>query len=178
MLTADEWEVFSRASIDESEKQRRKCASMRSITEEVLQRTVNDLESQKRITDSAFIHRIQETRSAKDKLENQLLKVACVMHDNLLYELIGNWILHDDDDDDDDDDDYDNDDNEDELIFVYASLNWNTNSEVRVIDSWNMTVKLAPQLHVLFIWQTNNDFANEVFVVVVLYHFWNRYGSK
>lgn len=73
--TPDQWEDFSNANILNAEKQRQNSEALRSIADGILQSTANDMRLQKEAVDIALDIRIEETRSAKLKLEGHLAKV-------------------------------------------------------------------------------------------------------
>jgi len=73
--TADQWEGFSAENIAEAEKQRQNTTALRAILDGVLQSTYSDILRQKNSADVALLKRIEETRTAKEKLEDHLAKV-------------------------------------------------------------------------------------------------------
>ncbi|TSK49663.1 Inositol polyphosphate 5-phosphatase K [Bagarius yarrelli] len=74
-VTPQEWETFSSVNIDKAEKERNNSASLRMLVENLLAQMTADVRKQHQATNSALILHIQETRSAKTRLEDQLNKL-------------------------------------------------------------------------------------------------------
>ena len=75
-VTPDEWEDFSNDNILAAEKQRQNSVNLRSLVDGILQSVANDMHKQKECVDLAMTKRINETRDAKEKLEDHLSKVS------------------------------------------------------------------------------------------------------
>lgn len=73
--TPDDWENFSNVNILNADKQLNSSVNLRSMVDGILQATANDMSKQKENVDVAFNKRIDETRDAKEKLEDHLSKV-------------------------------------------------------------------------------------------------------
>ena len=63
--------------------------ALRSLIDGILQSTANDMRKQKECVDIAMMKRIDETRDAKQKLEDHLSKVCRIDNPNSLTQL---WI--------------------------------------------------------------------------------------
>ena len=74
--TPDEWEDFSNENILAAEKQRQNSVNLRSLVDGILQSVANDMKKQKECVDISMNKRIDETRDAKEKLEDHLSKVS------------------------------------------------------------------------------------------------------
>ena len=75
-VTVDDWESFSNENILAAEKQRNNSQNLRSLVDGILQQVANDMELQRKATDTALQIRIDETRDSKTKLEDHLSKVT------------------------------------------------------------------------------------------------------
>jgi len=85
-VTPDQWEDFSNENILAAEKQRQNSVNLRSLVDGILQSVANDMLKQKETVDIAMTKRIDETRQAKEKLEDHLSKVKkqiTEMEDNI-----------------------------------------------------------------------------------------------
>ncbi|KAM9468895.1 tektin-1 [Clarias gariepinus] len=74
-VTPLEWETFSDVNINKAEKERNNSVSLRALVENLLVQTAADVRKQYEATGSALTLRIQETRSIKAELEDQLSKL-------------------------------------------------------------------------------------------------------
>ncbi|XP_012274923.1 tektin-1 [Orussus abietinus] len=70
-ISLQEWERQTNKNIMEASKEVNTVRPMRCYIDKILQQVTDDLIAQKRTTDEAFRHRIDETREAKMKLEKQ-----------------------------------------------------------------------------------------------------------
>ncbi|KAI4902340.1 hypothetical protein NFI96_014072 [Prochilodus magdalenae] len=74
-VTPEEWESFSNTNISKAEKERNNSLSLRALVESLLEQTAADMRRQHDATGAALELRIQETRTAKAQLEDQLNKL-------------------------------------------------------------------------------------------------------
>lgn len=74
-MTPDEWEAFSDINICKAEKERINSVSLRSLVDSLLQQTATDMSTQHEATNAALEKNVQNTKSAKAMLEDQLNKV-------------------------------------------------------------------------------------------------------
>jgi len=84
--SVEEWIDFTKKNLDEAEKQRRNSAIMRTTIDSILQATTNDVNRQRCCADNALRYRIGETREAKEKFEDHVMKVKkeiTEMEDNI-----------------------------------------------------------------------------------------------
>ncbi|XP_062872833.1 tektin-1 [Trichomycterus rosablanca] len=74
-VTPQEWETFSDRNICKAEKERNNSKSLRSLVDNLLEQTAADMRRQHEATGAAMALRIEETRTAKSQLEEQLQKL-------------------------------------------------------------------------------------------------------
>ena len=75
-MTPENWESFSNHNILDAEKQKNNSTNLRSLMDGILQSTANDMNKQKECVNISLNKRIDETRDAKEKLEDHLSKVG------------------------------------------------------------------------------------------------------
>ena len=85
-VTPEEWESFSNKNKLKAERECNSSKTLRSMIDEILQETYNDLKKQCDVTNLAFKKRIEETEKAKKKLEDHLAKVTICLLFFLLTE--------------------------------------------------------------------------------------------
>merc|ERR1719171_324601 len=73
--TPQQWECFSNKNVVKAEDERNRSITMRSMIDEILEETYQDQEKQHKCVNLAFHKRIEETETAKNRLENHLSKV-------------------------------------------------------------------------------------------------------
>ncbi|XP_059511422.1 tektin-1 [Stegostoma tigrinum] len=74
-VTPQEWQDFTNRNIINADKQKTNSMAMRSLIDDILSQTTDDMHKQVEAVNRAFKFRIQETRDAKCKLEKHLSKV-------------------------------------------------------------------------------------------------------
>ncbi|XP_066533685.1 tektin-1 [Hoplias malabaricus] len=74
-VTPMEWESFSDTNISKAEKEKNNSLSLRALVESLLEQTAADMRRQHEATGTALGLRIQETRTVKAQLEDQLNKL-------------------------------------------------------------------------------------------------------
>ncbi|KAG5837231.1 tektin-1 [Anguilla anguilla] len=74
-VTPEGWENSSEINTSKAEKERNNSASLRALIDRVLEQTAADMRSQHQAAATALQLRIQETKDAKDQLEDHLQKV-------------------------------------------------------------------------------------------------------
>ncbi|KAJ8280774.1 hypothetical protein GJAV_G00058830 [Gymnothorax javanicus] len=74
-VTPDGWERCTEANISQAERQRISSTSLRALIDRVLSQTASDMRSQHQATSAALQLRIQETKDAKEQLEDRLNEV-------------------------------------------------------------------------------------------------------
>ncbi|XP_072547640.1 tektin-1 [Salminus brasiliensis] len=74
-VTPEEWENFSNMNIRKAEREKNNSLSLRALVDSLLEQTAADMQRQHKATGTALELRIQETRTAKDQLEDQLNKL-------------------------------------------------------------------------------------------------------
>lgn len=75
-MTPKQWENISDINIAKAEKQKTNSLSLRALVESLLEQTAADMHKQVQATTSAFQLNIQEIKSAKSQMEDQLAKVG------------------------------------------------------------------------------------------------------
>ncbi|XP_071945439.1 tektin-1-like [Antedon mediterranea] len=80
-VTPESWQDFSDENITKAEKQRKCAVDLRSIIDSILTTTANDMQQQVDDTNLAFNKRIEETATAKSKLEAHLGRVLGQIRD-------------------------------------------------------------------------------------------------
>ncbi|XP_067307767.1 tektin-1 [Pseudorasbora parva] len=71
-VTPEEWESLCNLNVSKAEKEKNNSLSLRALVESLLEQTAADMRRQHEATGRAFELRIQETKTAKTQLENQL----------------------------------------------------------------------------------------------------------
>jgi tektin-1 len=82
-ITREEWDHFSKKFIECAAKDVNNARSLRSYIDMLLKQVTEDLLSQYNVTNESFRRRIQETREAKVKLENE--------HHEVIYNINSGW---------------------------------------------------------------------------------------
>lgn len=75
-VTPMEWEKMSDVNLAKADKQKDGSASLRALVDSILEQTSGDMQKQVQATTEAFQLNIQEIRSAKSQMEDQLAKVG------------------------------------------------------------------------------------------------------
>uniref|UniRef100_A0A8C1D9L6 Tektin n=1 Tax=Cyprinus carpio carpio TaxID=630221 RepID=A0A8C1D9L6_CYPCA len=76
-VTPEEWESLCILNIRKAEKEKNNSLSLRALVDSLLEQTASDMRRQYEATGRAFELRIEETKTAKTQLENQLNEVSC-----------------------------------------------------------------------------------------------------
>ncbi|XP_073674558.1 tektin-1 [Garra rufa] len=71
-VTPEEWESLCNLNLNKAEKEKNNSLSLRALVDSLLEQTAADMRRQYEITGRAFELRIEETKTAKTQLENQL----------------------------------------------------------------------------------------------------------
>ncbi|XP_023648336.1 tektin-1 isoform X2 [Paramormyrops kingsleyae] len=74
-LTPKEWEFFSEQNVRKAEREKNNSASLRALAESLLEQTGSDLRHMQLAVEAALERRVQETKAAKQLLEDRLYKV-------------------------------------------------------------------------------------------------------
>ncbi|XP_061074095.1 tektin-1 [Conger conger] len=74
-VTPEGWETSSDINISKAEKERNASASLRTLIHRVLGQTAEDMRGQHRAAASALQLRVQETKDAKEQIEDRLHKI-------------------------------------------------------------------------------------------------------
>lgn len=75
-MTPKQWENISEINIAKAEQQKANSVSLRALVESLLEQTFTDMQKQVQATTAAFKLSVQETKSAKSQMEDQLAKVG------------------------------------------------------------------------------------------------------
>ena len=75
--TPETWAQFTHENIVHAERERMASINLRSLIDNVLNDTSNDMRHQCNLTNTALQQRIDEVNGAKVKLQNHLQKVVC-----------------------------------------------------------------------------------------------------
>lgn len=76
-MTPEEWESLCNLNVSKAENEKNNSLSLRALVASLLEQTAADMRRQYEATGRAFELRIQETKTAKTQLENQLNEVGC-----------------------------------------------------------------------------------------------------
>lgn len=74
-VTPTQWENITDVNVGKAEKQKTNSAYLRTVVESLLEQTFADVQRQLRATTAAFQLKVQEVKSAKSQMEDQLAKV-------------------------------------------------------------------------------------------------------
>lgn len=74
-MTPQQWENLSEINIAKAEQQKANSVSLRALVESLLEQTFNDMQKQAQATTAAFKMSVNEIKSAKSQMEDQLAKV-------------------------------------------------------------------------------------------------------
>lgn len=74
-MTPKQWENISDINIIKAEQQKINSQSLRALVESLLEQTASDMQKQVQATTSAFQLNVQEIKTAKSLMEDQLSKV-------------------------------------------------------------------------------------------------------
>jgi len=80
-VTPEEWETFSNKNVEKAEQERNSSVTLRSMIDEILQETFDDLNKQCDNVNLSLAKRIEETEKSKSKLEDHLQKVQLEIGD-------------------------------------------------------------------------------------------------
>uniref|UniRef100_A0A8P4KD84 Tektin n=1 Tax=Dicentrarchus labrax TaxID=13489 RepID=A0A8P4KD84_DICLA len=75
MVTPKQWENISDINIAKAEQQKNNSLSLRALVEALLEQTSADMQKQFQATTAAFQQNVQEIKSAKSQMEDQLAKI-------------------------------------------------------------------------------------------------------
>ncbi|XP_054461235.1 tektin-1-like [Anoplopoma fimbria] len=76
-VTPKQWENISDINIAKAEQQKADSLSLRALVDSVLEQTAADMQKQVQATATALQLNVQEIRSAKSQMEDQLVKILC-----------------------------------------------------------------------------------------------------
>lgn len=83
-ITQEEWELFTKKSIEDAAKEINNTVHFRSYVDTILKQAVTDLISQYNLVQAAFHRRISETKQTKAKLEIQHAEIVRQINDMTL----------------------------------------------------------------------------------------------
>ena len=86
-VSLNEWQEFSNEIIRNAEQEREMSVNLRSMIDGILQQIANDMKKQCTVVNFAFQQRIDETKDAKQKLEDNLNKVRQI-HSGILRQTV------------------------------------------------------------------------------------------
>lgn len=75
-VTPKQWENISDINIAKAERQKTNSVSLRALVESLLEQTAADMLKQIQATTAAFQLNVQEIKSAKSQMEDQLAKAG------------------------------------------------------------------------------------------------------
>lgn len=74
-VTPKQWENISEVNISKAAQQKTNSLSLRALVESLLEQTAADVQKQLQLTTEAFQLNVQQIKSAKSQMEEQLSKV-------------------------------------------------------------------------------------------------------
>lgn len=74
-VTPKQWEYVSDVNMAKAEEQKSNSASLKALVESLLEQMFADIQKQLQATAAAFRLKVQELKSAKSQMEEQLAKV-------------------------------------------------------------------------------------------------------
>lgn len=74
-VTPKQWENISDVNMAKAEEQKSNSASLKALVESLLEQMFADIQKQLQATATAFQMKVQELKSAKSQMEDQLAKV-------------------------------------------------------------------------------------------------------
>lgn len=74
-MSPKQWESISHVNMAKAEQQKATSASLRALAEALLEQTFTDMQRQLQATAAAFQLNVQEIKSAKSQMEDQLAEV-------------------------------------------------------------------------------------------------------
>lgn len=75
LVSPKQWESISHVNMTKAEQQKANSASLRALAEALLEQTFTDMQKQLQATAAAFQLKVQEIKSAKSQMEDQLAEV-------------------------------------------------------------------------------------------------------
>lgn len=75
-MTPKQYENISDINIAKAEQQKTNSRSLRALVESLLEQVASDMQKQVQATTAAFQLKVQEIKSAKSQMEDQLAKVG------------------------------------------------------------------------------------------------------
>lgn len=88
-VTPKQWENFSDVNMAKAEEQKSNSASLKALVESLLEQMFADIQKQLQATAAAFQLKVQDLKSAKSQMEDQLAKVEAqrISESELLQQL-------------------------------------------------------------------------------------------
>ncbi|XP_029402253.1 tektin-1 [Mus pahari] len=74
-VSLEDWLDFSNANVEKADKQLNNSTALKTLVDQILSQTANDLRRQCEVVDTAFINGLKETKDARNKLADHLAKV-------------------------------------------------------------------------------------------------------
>ncbi|XP_021032986.1 tektin-1 [Mus caroli] len=74
-VSLEDWLDFSNANVEKADKQLNNSTALKTLVDQILSQTANDLRRQCEVVDEAFINGLKETKDARNKLADHLAKV-------------------------------------------------------------------------------------------------------
>ena len=75
-VSLEDWLDFSNTNVEKADKQRNSSLLLKVLVDRVLSQTASDLHKQCDVVDTAFRNGLKETKGARDKLADHLVKVS------------------------------------------------------------------------------------------------------
>lgn len=88
-MTPRQWENISDVNMAKAEEQKSNSASLKALVESLLEQMLADIQKQLQATAAAFQLKVQDLKSAKSQMEDQMAKVEAerISESVLLYQL-------------------------------------------------------------------------------------------
>lgn len=88
-MTPRQWENISDVNMAKAEEQKSNSASLKALVESLLEKMFADIQKQLQATAAAFQLKVQDLKSAKSQMEDQMAKVEAerISESVLLYQL-------------------------------------------------------------------------------------------
>lgn len=83
-MSLEDWLDFSNANVEKADKQLNNSTVLKTLVDQILSQTANDLRRQCEVVDEAFINGLKETKDARNKLADHLAKVRSRGHTVLM----------------------------------------------------------------------------------------------
>lgn len=79
-VSLEDWLDFSNANVEKADKQLNNSMALKTLVDQILSQTANDLRRQCEVVDTAFVNGLKETKDARNKLADHLAKVRVWGH--------------------------------------------------------------------------------------------------